>query len=205
MTGVTNGNVAVDQTFLDPCVTYIDIRQLEKMALDPSYLADCKGSIRGSNANQASLKLAYHLSKLQVRASLVLNGGDGICTRFNYGVRAEDRICLALLELILLHFDSSQSMDQTSRGQTYQDRESPFFAINSRTMARFLHGTINKYCFLFECIKSQTAVRYSLPETIVMMSALRSLRFNMSGIIAKESVLRRDRWKPTQQTATRDA
>ncbi|KAH7243914.1 hypothetical protein B0J15DRAFT_376898, partial [Fusarium solani] len=68
----------------------------------------------------------------------------------------------------------------------------PFFAVQSRTMARFLHGTINKYCFLFEYIKSQTADRYSLPETIVMILALRSLRLNMSGIIAKESVLWRD-------------
>ncbi|KAI8676090.1 hypothetical protein NCS56_00495900 [Fusarium sp. Ph1] len=72
-------------------------------------------------------------------------------------------------------------------------------------MARLLHGIVNKYCFLFEYIKSQTADRYSLPEIIVMILALRSLRLNMSGIIAKESVLWRDRWKSTRQIATRDA
>jgi hypothetical protein len=71
-------------------------RQLEKMALDPAYLADCEGSTRGSHANQASLKLAYRLSKLRVRASLVPNGTDGISIPFNYGARAEDRISLAL-------------------------------------------------------------------------------------------------------------
>ncbi|SPJ91963.1 uncharacterized protein FTOL_13617 [Fusarium torulosum] len=40
-------------------------RYLEKMALDPSYLADCERSTRGSRANQASLQLAYRLSKLR--------------------------------------------------------------------------------------------------------------------------------------------
>ncbi|KAH6957512.1 hypothetical protein BKA56DRAFT_637831 [Ilyonectria sp. MPI-CAGE-AT-0026] len=42
--------------------------QVEKMALDPSYLADCEGSTRGNHANQASLKLAYRLSKLRRKA-----------------------------------------------------------------------------------------------------------------------------------------
>ncbi|KAH6957666.1 hypothetical protein BKA56DRAFT_563009 [Ilyonectria sp. MPI-CAGE-AT-0026] len=180
-------------------------RQLEKMALDPAYLDDCEGSTRGSHANQASLKLAYRLSKLRVRASLAPDGRDGVSVPFTYGVRAEDRISLALLERVVLHFDPSQPTTQTGCDRPPPDRESPFFAIQSRTMARFLHGTINKYCFLFEYIQSQTADRYSLPETIVMILALRSLRLNMSGIIAKESVLWRDRWKSTRQIAARDA
>ncbi|KAL6402709.1 hypothetical protein AUP68_14042 [Ilyonectria robusta] len=62
--------------------------QLEKMALDPSYLADCEGSTRGSHANQASLKLAYRLSKLRVRAGLVSDGEHGVLISFTYGVRS---------------------------------------------------------------------------------------------------------------------
>ncbi|EWY79585.1 hypothetical protein FOYG_17279 [Fusarium oxysporum NRRL 32931] len=178
--------------------------QLEKMALDPSYLADCEGSTRGSHANQASLKLAYRLSKLRVRASLVPDGTDGVPIPFIYGVRAEDRLSLTLLQRILPHLVSSQTAAQTDHDQASAEREPPFFAIQSRTVARFLHGNINRYCFLFEYIKSQTGPRYSLPETIVMAVALRSLRFTMSGIIAKESVLWRDRWKSTQHTTTRD-
>ncbi|KAK7408801.1 hypothetical protein QQX98_009045 [Neonectria punicea] len=147
-------------------------RQLEKMVLDPSYLADCEGSTSWSHANQASLKLAYRLSNLRVRASLVPDGTDGVPIPFTYGVRAEDRISLALLERILSHLDPSQTMTQTSPDQASVHRESPIFAIQSRTMARFLHGNINKYCFLFEYIKSQTGPRYSLPETIVMAVAL---------------------------------
>ncbi|KAF6517692.1 hypothetical protein HZS61_003253 [Fusarium oxysporum f. sp. conglutinans] len=179
-------------------------RHLEKMALDPSYLADCERSTRGSHTNQASLKLAYRLSKLRVRSSLASSGTDGNSIPFNYGVRAEDRVSLALLERVLVHFHPSHSTDQSSRSQVLESEESPFFAVNSRTMARFLHGTINKYCFLFEHIKSEAGARYSLPETIVMTLALRSLRFSMSGIIAQESVLWRDRWKPNQKITRLD-
>ncbi|KAH6983930.1 hypothetical protein EDB80DRAFT_824387, partial [Ilyonectria destructans] len=178
--------------------------QLEKMALDPSYLADCEGSTRGNHANQASLKLAYRLSQLRVRAGLVPSSEDVIHIPFTYRVRAEDRISWALLQRILPHLASSETAAQTSHHQTPTDREPPFFAIQSRTMAHFLHSNINRYCFLFEYIKSQTGPSYSLPETIVMAVALRSLRFNMSGIIAKESVLWRDRWKSTWHTTTRD-
>lgn len=62
------------------------------MALDPLYLADCEGSTRGNHANQASLKLAYRLSKLRVRAGLVPSSEDVIPIPFTYGVQAEDRI-----------------------------------------------------------------------------------------------------------------
>ncbi|EXM18560.1 hypothetical protein FOTG_13377 [Fusarium oxysporum f. sp. vasinfectum 25433] len=43
--------------------------QLEKIALDPSYIANYERSTRGSHANQASLSLAYRLSKLRLRGS----------------------------------------------------------------------------------------------------------------------------------------
>ncbi|KAI5455718.1 hypothetical protein BGZ63DRAFT_429605 [Mariannaea sp. PMI_226] len=77
--------------------------QLEKMGLHPSYLADCKGSTRGSHANQASLKIAYRLGKLRVRAGLVPSGEDAIPIPFTYGVRAEDRLSWALLQRIPPH------------------------------------------------------------------------------------------------------
>jgi hypothetical protein len=66
--------------------------QLEKMALDPSYIADCESSTRGSHANQASLKLAYRLSKLRIRAALTRSGKGDVSIPFTYGVRAEDRL-----------------------------------------------------------------------------------------------------------------
>jgi hypothetical protein len=178
-------------------------RQLEKMALDPSYVADYERSTRGSHANQASLSLAYRLSKLRVRASLVQDDEGSVSVPFSYGVRAEDRVSVKLLDLILSHIDSLESMRQSDPITVCQDQEPPFFAIPSTTMTRFLHGTVNKYCFLFEYIKSQAGARYSLPETVVMTLALRSLRFVTSGIIAKESILWKDRWKQGKQVASR--
>ncbi|KAH6976823.1 hypothetical protein EDB80DRAFT_826657 [Ilyonectria destructans] len=118
--------------------------QLEKMALDPSYLSDCEGSTCGNHANQASLKLAYRLSKLRVRAGLVGSSKDVIPIPFTYGVRAEDRISWALLQRILPHLASSHTAAQTGHYQASTDREPPFFAIQSRTMAHLLHSNISK-------------------------------------------------------------
>ncbi|EXL64958.1 hypothetical protein FOPG_18800 [Fusarium oxysporum f. sp. conglutinans race 2 54008] len=178
-------------------------RQLEKMALDPSYVADYERSTRGSHANQASLSLAYRLTKLRVRASLVQDDEGSVSVPFSYGVRAEDRVSVKLLDLVLSHFDSLESTRQSDPITVCQDQELPFFAIPSTTMTRFLHGTVNKYCFLFEYIKSQAGARYSLPETVVMTLALRSLRFATSGIIAKESILWKDRWQQSKQVTSR--
>ncbi|KAF4993207.1 hypothetical protein FDECE_13485 [Fusarium decemcellulare] len=178
--------------------------QLEKMALDPSYLADCENSTRGSHANQASLKLAYRLSKLRVRTALAPSGEGNIPVSFTYGVRAEDRLSWTLLQRILPHLAMCQTTVRTDREEAPSGPEPPFFAVQSRTMAHFLHSNFNRNCFLFEYVKSQTRPSYSLPETLVMTVTLRSLRFLMSGIIAKESVLWRDRWRPTRRTTLPD-
>ncbi|KAH7111539.1 hypothetical protein EDB81DRAFT_768468 [Dactylonectria macrodidyma] len=100
---------------------------------------------------------------------------------------------------------SSQTAAQTGYHQASADREPPFFAIQSRTMAHFLHSNINRHCFLFEYIKAQTGLKYSLPETIVMATALRGLRFSYdSSLITKEPVLWGDRWTSTQRTPPRE-
>ncbi|KAH6702793.1 hypothetical protein BKA61DRAFT_646779 [Leptodontidium sp. MPI-SDFR-AT-0119] len=60
----------------------------------------------------------------------------------------------------------------------------------------FLYAQINKYCFLFEHILAHTAMTYSLPETIVMVTALRALRFcYSSNQLQRESLLYKDRWE----------
>ncbi|KAH6949601.1 hypothetical protein DER45DRAFT_588433 [Fusarium avenaceum] len=123
---------------------------LEKMALDPSYLTDCEKSTYGSYANQASLKLAYRLSKHR-----------------------------AFLQRILLHLAPSWTAAAAHHEEATPNREPPFFVIQPRTMAHFLHSHINRYCFLFDYI---------------------NLRFSMSGIIAKEPLLWRDRWKQSRRT-----
>jgi hypothetical protein len=107
--------------------------QLEKMALDPSYLADCEKSTRGSHANQASLKLAYRLSKLRVRAALISNGEDEIPAPFAYGVRAEDRLSWALLQRILPHLAPSQTAVAADHEEVTPNRE-PLFSPYSQEL-----------------------------------------------------------------------
>ncbi|KAH7339209.1 hypothetical protein BKA66DRAFT_581921 [Pyrenochaeta sp. MPI-SDFR-AT-0127] len=60
----------------------------------------------------------------------------------------------------------------------------------------FLYAQINKYCFLFEYTLAHTARTYSLPETMVMVAALRALRFcYSSSMMRRESLLYKDRWE----------
>ncbi|KAL6410941.1 hypothetical protein AUP68_07373 [Ilyonectria robusta] len=137
-------------------------RQLEKMALDPAYLDDCEGSTRGSHANQASLKLAYRLSKLRVRASLAPDGRDGVSVPFTYGVRAEDRISLALLERVVLHFDPSQPTTQAGCDRPPPDRESPFLPFNQEQWRAFCTALSTSIAFSSSTFnpKLQTDIPY---------------------------------------------
>lgn len=189
-------------------------RHTESMALDPSYLLDQRNSTRGAHAHQSRVQCAYRLSKLRVHRNLpAVDQGEvdsneqsslGPAThQFTYGIRAEDRVSLALLRRITNLFSSTSAQQP---GEMSEDNpDAPFFAVSSSTMARFLRASINRYCFLFEYIKAQTGLKYSLPETIVMATALRGLRFSYdSSLINSEPVLWGDRWTSTERTQTQD-
>jgi hypothetical protein len=53
----------------------------------------------------------------------------------------------------------------------------PYYIVPTRELLGFLSARIKKYRFLFEHVLAHTAMTYSLPETIVMVTALRALRF----------------------------
>jgi hypothetical protein len=96
-------------------------------------------------------------------------------------------------------FSSSPTQDG-SGDEEDEERDHPFFSVSSKTMARFLRASVNRYCFLFGYVKSQTGFKYSLPEIVVMAAALRGLRFSYDcSLIAKEPVLWGDRWTSTQR------
>lgn len=194
-------------------------RHTESMALDPSYLRDQRNSTRGAHAHQSRVQCAYRLSKLRIHRNVpVVNHGGGddddaemqengpTLHPFTYGIRAEDRVSLALLRRITDLFSSSPpGSAEDGRGED-EERDHPFFSIPSETMSRFLRASVNRYCFLFEHVKSQTGLKYSLPETVVMAAALRGLRFSYdSSLITKESVLWGDRWTSVQRVRTRGA
>ncbi|EWY79586.1 hypothetical protein FOYG_17280 [Fusarium oxysporum NRRL 32931] len=191
-------------------------RHTESMALDPSYLLDQHNSTRGAHAHQSRVQCAYRLSKLRIHRNLpavdqdetdddaVRSSLEPTHHQFTYGIRAEDRVSLALLRRITDLFSSAPAPAQPGEASE-DDLEDPFFAVPSQTMARFLRASINRYCFLFEYIKAQTGLKYSLPETIVMATALRGLRFSYdSSLITKEPVLWGDRWTSTQRTRTQE-
>lgn len=72
----------------------------------------------------------------------------------------------------------------------------PYYVVPTRDLLNFLYAQINKYCFLFEHILAHTAKTYSLPKTMVMVVALRALRFCYgSSLVQRESLLYRDRWE----------
>ncbi|KAI8647970.1 hypothetical protein NCS56_01549800 [Fusarium sp. Ph1] len=197
-------------------------RHTESMALDPSYLLDQRNSTRGAHAHQSRVQCAYRLSKLRIHRNLPVvdqdetdqdeTDDDAVRSalelaqhQFTYGIRAEDRVSLALLRRITDLFSSAPAPAQPREASEDDTGDYPFFAIPSQTMARFLRASINRYCFLFEYIKAQTGLKYSLPETIVMATALRGLRFSYdSSLITKEPVLWGDRWTSTQRTRPRE-
>jgi hypothetical protein len=75
-------------------------------------------------------------------------------------------------------------------------RPLPYYIIPTKELLDFLYAQINKCCFLFEHVLAHTAMTYSLPETIVMVTALRALRFcYSSNLLQRESLLYKDRWE----------
>ncbi|KFY69396.1 hypothetical protein V496_00281 [Pseudogymnoascus sp. VKM F-4515 (FW-2607)] len=72
----------------------------------------------------------------------------------------------------------------------------PYYIVPTNELLSFLYAQINKYCFLFEHILAHTARTYSLPETMVMVVALRALRFCYgSNLLIRESRLYKNLWE----------
>ena len=182
---------------------------LETMALDPSYLVDERRSTKGLHASQEVVVRGYRLSKKRCLAGLAHrvdeHGGYVPDHAFTYGVRAEDRLSLRLLRRIasLQRQGQAQNPPDPPDPPRTEGQGQPFFAVPSGDMAAFLFYSINRYCFLFESIKSAVGPKYSLSETVTMAVLIRALRHSCgSGIIERESVLARDRWTG-HETVTR--
>ncbi|KAF6806870.1 hypothetical protein CPLU01_15855, partial [Colletotrichum plurivorum] len=178
--------------------------QLECLALDPLYLKQREEAGRAVGAKLSTLILAYRLSKLRIHINTPTvhppdEGPDPSTPApthharpMSFGIRAEDRVSLTLLARIIKLCKSDSSVP--SHADAIPEC-APFYAVPSDTMSRFLRATVNRYCFLYEYTKSQTMMKFSLPETLVMATALRGLRFSYgSSLIQKESVLWKDKW-----------
>ena len=167
-------------------VYVFDNQAIENLALDPGYIRSLQQQGGGSAFNERTCKESYKHSKQRVASSLQDN------QRRSYGVREEHRVSLTMMDEIceLWHEWDQDNIDVDSVRSPI-----PYYIVPSQELFGFLRAQINKYCFLFEHTLAHTARTYSLPETMVMVIALRALRFCYgSSMLNRESLLYKDRW-----------
>ncbi|KAF5879002.1 uncharacterized protein Bfra_001175 [Botrytis fragariae] len=163
---------------------------VENLALDPGYIQSLQQEGGGITFSKARCESSYLHSKTRASTNLVDNGGK------SYGIREEHRISLTIMEDI---YHQWQDWDLYNDEVDSTQSSLPYYIIPTRQLFDFLSAQINKYCLLFEHILANTGAAYSLPETIVMVIALRALRFCYgSNLIQRESLLYKDRWEPSR-------
>jgi hypothetical protein len=179
---------ALIKTPFDTSKVYVfDNESLENLALDPGYIRSLQQEGGGITFSKGVCEFGYLHSKKRAHANLVDNRWR------SYGIREEHRISLTMMEEIA---------QQWRQWDLYDDEIDdarpplPYYIVPTKELLGFLYAQINKYCFLFEHVLAHTAMTYSLPETIVMVTALRALRFcYSSNLIQSESLLYKDRWE----------
>jgi hypothetical protein len=179
---------ALIKTPFDTSKVYVfDNDALENLALDPGYIRSLQQEGGGIAFSKGVCEFGYLHSKKRAHANLVDNRWK------SYGIREEHRISLTMMEEIY---------QQWRQWDLYDDEIDatppplPYYIVPTKELLGFLYAQINKYCFLFEHVLGHTAMTYSLPETILMVTALRALRFCYgSNLIQRESLLYKDRWE----------
>jgi hypothetical protein len=159
---------------------------LENLALDPGYIRSLQQEGGGITFSKAVCEFGYLHSKKRAHANLLDNRWK------SYGIREEHRISLTMMEEISQQWRQWDLYDN----EINVPAPLPYYIIPTQELLAFLYAQINKYCFLFEYVLAHTAMTYSLPETIVMVTALRALRFCYGGnMLQRESLLYKDRWE----------
>ncbi|PVH92672.1 hypothetical protein DM02DRAFT_604978, partial [Periconia macrospinosa] len=173
--------------FDDSKVYVFDNEAAENLALDPGYIRSLQQQGGGATFSENVCKGSYLHSKGRAFSNLRDN------QRQPYGIREEHRVSLTMMDEIC---------EQWHEWDLYDDSIDdarpplPYYIVPSQELFGFLRAQINKYCFLFEHTLAHTARTYSLPETMVMVIALRALRFcYSSNMLARESLLYKDRWE----------
>lgn len=174
-------------------VFVFDNESLENLALDPGYVRSLQKQGGGVSFNEKKLVTSYLHAKGRARANLQDN------ERRSYGVREEHRVSLAMMDEICelwrqWDLDEDDSSDNTRLPL-------PYYIVPSQELFSFLCAQINKYCMLFEHTLANAGRTVSLQETMVMVIALRALRFCYgSNLLQKELLLFKDRWEQTRGT-----
>ena len=176
------------KTPFDVSKVYVfDNEALDNLALDPGYVQSLQLQGGGAAFSARVVQKSYLHSKGRAFASLRDN------QRRSYGVREEHRVTLTIMDEIC---EQWQEWELEGTGPSSSESPLPYYVVPSPEMFRFLSAQINKYCLLFEHTLAHTARTYSLPETMVMVIALRALRFCYgSNLLSKEALLYKDRWE----------
>lgn len=177
------------KTPFDSTKVYVfDNDSVENLALDPGYVRSLQQEGGAITFSKGVCEFAYLHSKKRAHANLLDNRWR------SYGTREEHRISLTMMEEIYEQWRQWDLYD----ADDIDDGSSPlpYYIVPTCDLLSFLYAQINKYCFLFEYIRAHTAKTYSLPETVIMVIALRALRFCYgSSILERETLLFRDCWQ----------
>jgi hypothetical protein len=173
-------------------VYVFDNQAVENLALDPAYVASLRKQGGGISFSEKSCTAAYLHSKR--RAAIHLKDSQ----RQSFGLREEHRASLALMdEVCNLWYEWDREDEPADEAPPLL----PYYIVPSQELFDFLRAQINKYCLLFEHTLANTGKMVSLQETMVMVIALRALRFCYgSNMLAKESLLFKNRWERTRGT-----
>jgi hypothetical protein len=193
---------------------------LENLALDPAYVRALRHVSGAVSFSPKVCEISYLHSKSRANVNLEDNRWR------SYGVREEHRLSMRAVEEIVRQWrqwqnrEREESVEEDLYGvedernarvelsiRDLLDEQDPqlqaplplplpYYIFSSLDMFAFLRAQLNRYCFLFEYIYAWTGKTHSLPEFIMMVLALRALRFSYgSGILAAESLLWKDQWQ----------
>lgn len=169
--------------------------QLESLALDPGYVETLQGVGKAKSFSYKTCMDSYEHSK--ERCHIAIRDSS----KKSFGVREEHRVSLAALTTIrekMMQRTLQQSALQqstTAQPSVEEQRPLPYYRVLSSDTFAFLKAQINRFCWLFDHIQSGLGPIYSLSETVVMITALRSVQFAYGGqLLSKEAFLMKDSW-----------
>lgn len=116
----------------------------------------------------------------------------------SYGCREEHRVTMSVMDKVCQHW---REWEQNSSLGPSRARPPLYYVVLSSDLFGFLYAQVNKYCFLFEHVLSQSNKTLSLSETAVMIVALRVLRYCYGGSLTLlQPLLFKDQWEQKKGT-----
>lgn len=165
---------------------------LENLALDLEYVNSLKRKGSATSFSWTVYINSYLYSKDRTHISLT----EG--RQQSYGCCKEHRVTMCVMEKVCQH---QRQWEQNSSIGPSRARPPPYYVVPSIDLFGFLYAQVNKYCFLFEHVLSQSNKTLSLSETAVMIVALRALRHCYGGSLTQlQPLLFKDRWEQKKGT-----